>query len=310
MKQARLKVAAKTFLKKSGAAVAGISALLILAPMAFATPSTTFWTPMVEDIQPFGVAHLGIDNYFRTKSTGVLPTGGPVDQFATDFTMPTIGVLPFKKLQMEVGVDYFATFRHPWFFNAKFGSPEGSFAKWQPALEIGVYDLGVNFDNYFPRNPGGAPRADYDILYGVIGKTIPKIGRFSAGPYIGNRAAFVSQALAAGESAGVADNVGFMLAFDHALCPVKDKDGSVIYSRVVLAADYESGYNAIGATGGGVYYYFTPDISLLVGPTVFNDSNINGRWKITSQLDINLPKISFRHAKAAPAPAMPATPAI
>lgn len=305
MKKARLMVAAKTFLKKSGASVASICALLLLAPAAFATPSTTFWTPMTLDIQPFAVAHLGIDNYFRTKSTG---TAG--DQFATDFTLPTIGVLPFKKLQMEVGVDYFATLRHPWFFNAKFGSPEGSFTKWQPAFEVGVYDLGEN-RSAFPKVAGLPPRFDYDILYGVIGKSIPKIGRFSAGPYIGNRAAFVSQALFAGESPSVVDNVGYMLAFDHAMAPVKDKDGAVVYNRVVLAADYESGYNAIGATGGGVYYYFTPDISLLVGPTVFNDSNINGRWKLSTQLDINLPKIAFRHAKAAPAaPAMQATPAM
>jgi hypothetical protein len=65
-------------------------------------------------------------------------------------------------------------------------------------------------------------------------------------------------------------------------------------NRVVLAADYESGYNAVGADGGGVYYHFTPDISLLVGPTVFQDTQINGKWKISTQLDINLPKIAFK----------------
>jgi hypothetical protein len=306
MKQARLMVAAKTFLKKSGAAVASICALLILAPMAFATPSTTFWTPMVEDIQPFGVAHLGIDNYFRTKSAG------PNLSFPTDFTMPTIGVLPFKKLQMEVGVDYFAGIRHPWLFNAKFGAPEGAFSKNQPALEIGVYDLGENFtDTASPLNPTLPARVDYDVIYGVIGKTIPMLGRLEVGPYIGNKAAFVSTALAAGSNPHAVENVGFMIAMDHGLAPVKDNTGAVVYNRVVLAGDYQSGHNALGAGGGGVYYYFTPDISLLVGPMFFADRVVNGRWKITTQLDINLPKISFRHAKAAPAaPAMQATPAM
>lgn len=308
-KEAKSAGAMKKFMKKSGAWVS-LCALLLLAPMAFATPSTTFWTPMVMDIQPFAVAHLGIDNYFRPKSS---ETPGVAPQFATDITLPTIGVLPFKKVQMEAGVDYFATVRHPWLFNAKFGSPEDSFFKGQPALEVGIYDLGNNFSGGItPQNPGGTfARVDYDVVYGVIGKSIPKIGRFTAGPYIGNKAAFVSQALAVGEAPSAADNVGYMLAFDHSLAPVKDKDGSVLYSRVVLAADYESGHNALGAVGGGVYYYFTPDISLLVGPTVFNDNHINGRWKITTQLDINLPKIQRRHRAAAapaPAPAAPATP--
>ena len=47
------------------------------------------------------------------------------------------------------------------------------------------------------------------------------------------------------------------------------------------------GDNAIGGGGAGVYYFFTPDISLLTGPVWFNDPGINGRMKWTTQLDIN-----------------------
>ncbi len=195
-----------------------------------------------------------------------------------------------------MGVDYFATLRHPWLFNGKIGSPEDSFFKGQPAVELGAYDVGQEFDGSFPGNPAGAPRVDYNIIYGVIGKSIPHLGRFSAGPYFGNIDAFRSQALFARGNTNNVDDLGYMLAFDHALAPVKDKDGSVIYNRVVLAADYQSGNNPVGAIGAGVYYYFTPNISLLVGPTVFNDNSINGRWKMSTQLDINLPKIGFgRH---------------
>ncbi len=86
-----------------------------------------------------------------------------------------------------------------------------------------------------------------------------------------------------------------MIAFDHGMLPKKDEKGAVLYNRLVLAADYQSGENALGAVGGGAYWYFTPNISLLVGPTVFNDSTINGRWKMTTQLDINLPKIGGWH---------------
>ncbi len=256
--------------------IAVLSLSFVAPRAAFATPSTTFWTPMVEDIQPFGVLHLGIDNYFRLNT----PVTNSNAAFPTDFTAPTIGVLPFKRIQMEAGFDYFASTPHPWLFNTKIGAPEGAFFKNQPALEIGIYDAGKKFN----LNPGES-RLDFDVAYGVIGKTIPKLGRLSAGPYIGNRAALVS-------SDGKHENVGFMTAFDHSFMPVTNKDGSVEYSKVVFAADYQSGKNALGAAGGGLYYYFTGDISLLVGPTFFNDNDLNGSWRLSTQLDINLPKLS------------------
>lgn len=266
--------AGKTMTRSTLATI--IVILLGTTRSVFATPSTTFWTPMTQDIQPYGVLHLGIDNYFRL-STPVTNTNGA---FPTDMTAPTIGVLPFKRFQMETGVDYFANTPHPWLFNAKFGSPEGSFSKYQPALEIGVFMAGKKFD----LKPGES-RLDYDVVYGVVGKTIPKVGRVSAGPYIGNHAALVS-------SDGRYQNVGFMTAFDHSFVPVTGKDGSVEYSKLVFAADYQSGKNALGAAGGGLYYYFTSDISLLVGPTFFNDKDLNGSWRLSTQLDINLPKLN------------------
>lgn len=256
--------------------LAAILYMLFPVTYVFATPSTTFWTPMVEDIQPFGVIHLGIDNYFRVYK----PVTNENSAFPTDFTAPTVGVLPFKKIQMETGFDYFASTPHPWLFNSKIGAPEDSFFKNQPALEIGIYDAGEKF-----AATSGESRLDFDVAYAVIGKTIRKLGRLSTGPYIGNRATLVS-------SDGKHENVGFMAAFDHSFVPVTGKDGSVEYSKVVFAADYQSGKNALGASGAGLYYYFTSDVSLLVGPTFFNDRGLNGDWRISTQLDINLPKIN------------------
>lgn len=263
-------------LSKYGTIAAVVLVSLCATPTTFATPSTTFWTPMVEDIQPYGVLHLGIDNYFRLAT----PVTNTNAAFPTDFTAPTIGFLPFKKFQGEVGADYFGSTPHPWLFNTKVGVPEGSFSKYQPALEIGVYDLGKKFN----LNPGES-RLDFDVVYGVVGKTFAKVGRITAGPYIGNHAALIS-------SGGKAENVGFMTAFDHSFLPVTGKDGSLQYSKVVFAADYQSGKNALGAAGGGLYYYFTSDISLLVGPTFFNDKDLNGSWRLSTQLDINLPKLN------------------
>ncbi len=250
--------------------VAGsVFVLLLGAHAVFATPSTTFWTPMTPDIQPFGVLHVGIDSYFRIRA--------PRDpSFFTDFTAPTLGVLPFQKIQMEVGVDYFANAPHPWQFNAKLGSPENSFFKGQPALAIGVFGAGGKF-----ALKTGETRSDFDILYGVFGKAIPKVGRLSAGPYLGNHSALVS-------STGRADNCGFMVAFDRGFIPARGGE----YNKLVLALDYASGKNAVGGAGGGLYYYLTKDVSLLVGPTFFNDMGVNGRWKLSTQLDINLPRIS------------------
>ncbi|MGD0595886.1 MAG: hypothetical protein ABSA64_05210, partial [Sedimentisphaerales bacterium] len=31
---------------------------------AYATPSTTYWTPCVMDVQPYGVWHITYDSYF------------------------------------------------------------------------------------------------------------------------------------------------------------------------------------------------------------------------------------------------------
>ncbi len=234
---------------------------------AMATPSTTYWTPMTLDIQSYKVAHLGIDNYLRVDRKG---SSEGVAALPTDVGL-TIGVLPFEKIQMEVGVDalYGPTSDYPYSFNAKIGAPEDALFKGAPALQVGIFGVGTK-DKV----------TNQDVVYGVIGKTIPVLGRLSVGPYIGNKPALI-----VGTSRK--DNAGFMVALDHGLFPTKDAAGNE-YSKVVLAGDYASGKNAIGGGGVGVYYFFTKDISLLTGPVWYN-SSINGTWKWTTQLDINFP---------------------
>lgn len=243
--------------------------VLLVSGIANATPSTTYWTPMTVDIQAYGVPHIGADNYFTVgKKSG--------SNFPTDVGL-TVGVLPFEKIQMEIGVDYLGgPADYPWYFNAKIGTPEDALFKGSPTLQAGIFNVGTK--------TSGPSRTDQNIVYGVIGKTIDPIGRFSIGPYIGNGKALV-------DHNGDKKNTGFMVAFDRGFFPVKDKDGTIDYNKVVFAADYASGKNAIGGGGFGVYYFFTKNISLLTGPVWFNDKEINGKWKWTVQLDINLPKI-------------------
>jgi hypothetical protein len=242
------------------------STLVLAAVMpAMATPSSTYWTPMVMDFQAYLVPHIGIDNYFTVDKT--LESGNQ-GAFPTDVGF-TIGVLPFDKFQMEVGIDGLYPSDNPYYFNAKLGSPENAWFSWSPALEVGIFNVGTKTDV-----------TNQNIVYGVIGKTIPFIGRLSAGPYAGNSKVLV-------DKDGNAANTGYMVAFDHGFCSVKDAGGSSEYNKWVLAADYASGKNALGGGGFGMYYYFTQNISLLTGPVWFNEKAINGDWKWTTQLDIN-----------------------
>jgi hypothetical protein len=79
-----------------------------------------------------------------------------------------------------------------------------------------------------------------------------------------------------------------MVAFDRGFHPATTADGTT-FNRFVLAADYASGDNPLGGFAAGIYSYLTPDIALLVAPVWFNDEGVNGKWKLTVQLDVNLP---------------------
>jgi hypothetical protein len=230
---------------------------------ANATPSTTYWTPMTVDIQSFGVLHAGVDDYFTVGRTADDGAGS----FPTDVGL-TIGVLPFEKVKMEIGVDLLGHTDDPLYFNAKIGIPEDALFSWSPTLQVGIFNAGTK------KNV-----TDQNILFGVVGKSVPYLGRVSAGGYIGNGNVLV-------DKNGEKENTGFMVAWDHAFLPVKDKEGNE-FNRLVVAADYASGKNAFGGGGAGIYYFFTKDISLLTGPVWFNEEAINGEWKWTVQLDIN-----------------------
>ena len=240
-------------------------ALVLAAGTAYATPSSTLWTNMTLDIQSYGVVHVGVDNDF-TVARNAAEGGG---SFPTDFGL-TVGVLPFEKFQMEVGVDAVEASDNPVYFNLKMGSPEGVLFKGSPALELGLFNAGTKKDV-----------TDQNVVDLIIGKSFQGIGRFSVGPYLGNDRVLV-------DSRGKKQSRGWMAAFDRGFHPVKRADGTE-FNRFVVAADYASGRNAIGGGSIGAYTYFTKDISLLLGHVWFNDEGINGKPKWTIQLDINLP---------------------
>lgn len=235
-----------------GAMVAALVAFF--AGSALATPSTQIWIPST-DVQPFGKFHLGIDNYIRTSDDAEETRWNGYDLGLT------AGVLPFEKLQLEVGIDYFVNGTnyddHPLYFNAKLGTPENSLFTNSPALAVGGYNFGTEKD-----------LTDYNIVYGLAAKTLPVLGRLSAGYYGGNEDALLGD-----------DDSGVLLSWDRTMCELSDK--------LWVGVDYQGGDNAVGALSFGASWAFAPNVSVIFGYNVYNEEAIAGQDSFTTQLDIN-----------------------
>lgn len=241
-----------------------VAGVLLLPAALSATPSSTLWTNSSPDIQPFGVVHLGIDNYFTIGRKAVDGAG----DFPTDLGV-TVGILPLERLQMEVGFDWLEPSDAPFAGNFKLGSPEGTLFTGAPALYVGMFGLGTR-----------KGLTNLDVVYLTVGKTMRGYGRLSGGLYRGNEELLHS-------SSGEVEAKGFMIAFDRGFRQVTDAAGTK-FDRFVLSADYASGDNAIGGYAVGLYTYFSKDVDLAVAPVWFNDDGVNGKWKLTLQLDVNL----------------------
>jgi len=228
-----------------------------------ATPSTTFWAPSTPFVQPFGVLHVTYDSYFGTKAAYPIDTG------------LTIGVLPWKGFQSEVGFDLLypsvaggEPVDVPIVFNAKVGAPEDTYFKGQPAWSIGMFGLGLKKDFN-----------DQNALHAMFGKTFPHVGSASVGGYYGlNTDLFRS---ASGEN----QRAGLMAGW---LSPSIDLSR---IDKMILAWDIQTGRNAVGATGGGAYIYFTPAVDVLIGPVFFFESELQpggAHWLWSVQVDVDL----------------------
>ena len=125
----------------------------VTAGTAYATPSTQIWIPST-DIQPYKTVHLNFDTYVRTKPEGADPnrqTGVPSNQNLPPVYVigPTFGVLPFAKIQAEVGFDLiyggsntgFGLDKYPAYGHVKIGMPEDN--TWIPAVAVGMYNIGT-----------------------------------------------------------------------------------------------------------------------------------------------------------------------
>jgi len=248
-----------------------LSILTATCGAALATPSTQIWIPST-DIQPYKTIHLNFDSYIRTSKQGAgSVTGNVID------VGPTFGILPFEKIQAEIGFDYIDTGSsvgadtHPFYLNAKVGTPEDSLFKYSPAIAVGIYNVGTKFHVSDPVHPDATKQ---DIVYGLVARTLPVVGRFTAGGYHGSGTVLTDEN---GHSA----NDGVMLSWDRTMTELSDK--------LWMAVDYMSGKNANGALNFGVSWAFSKNVSVILGYDIYNNTKTGGKNTVTTQVDINYP---------------------
>jgi len=265
-----------------------VTAAVLAAAAAQATPTTTFWAPSTTAIQPFLTPHITYDTYFW-KGPQAGQAGSPVYPVTTGLTM---GVLPFENLQLEVGFDVLLPSSDPFLFNAKLGVPEDKLFQFQPSLAVGIMGVGTK------QSTATTLGTDYNMLYAQLQHTIPGVGGYvSAGGYYGLQ----DKLYQASDGSGT-NRAGFMGGF---ISPDINVNAPWL-QKINVAGDVQTGKNAFGAIGGGLYFYFTDKVDLLTGPVYFLDagSQPGGKqWFWTVQLDIDLP------LRSSPAPAATAAPA-
>lgn len=246
--------------------MAALAATLATPRGAGATPSTTFWTPATTYTQPYLVPHLSYDTYVAEQG------------FLQNTYGLTVGVLPFEKLQGEIGLDLF----YPGFtadyvqVNARLTVPEGAFGKLWPALSVGISNVGFEAD-----------ASDYHLLHATLGKSTP-IGLVGVGGYYGAGSDVLWT-----NSDGDVRRAGLHASWvspDIAL-------GFAGLDKVIFLADVATGKNWFAAVGGGIGLYFSPAVSLLTGPVFFLDQDYytagyGADWMWSVQLDVDVSFLS------------------
>lgn len=227
---------------------------------AFATATTHIWAPST-DIQAYKKWHITSDFYVPAENdaNGVRPNT------ITNFGL-TVGVLPFRKLNAEVGFDHKSGYGelddYPWYFNTKIGVPENSYGQFFPALAVGIYDVGTKED-----------KTDYDVVYGKMAKTFLfgdiSLGKFSLGYFRGNPDLLLHS--------GKKDNDGTLICWERTMTEISDK--------LWVAIDYQGSKSSYGALNLGFAWKFADNVSALFGYDIYNDCDLADTY--TVQMDID-----------------------
>jgi hypothetical protein len=275
-------------MRRSFVGVSVLAAVVLAGPIVRATPSTTYWAPSTTYIQPFLVPHITYDTYFWKNAAYPVDTG------------ITIGVLPFEKLQLEIGYDLLLPSQNPVLFllNAKLGLAQDALFHFSPSLAVGIFGVGLTGKS------DASLGNRYNIVYGQIQEGPSFGGYLSLGGYYGAG----TKELWSGDD-GNTHRSGFMGA-------IAAPDINVNLpglKKLVVVADAQTGNNVYGAAGGGVYFYFSDLVDILTGPVYFFDRAAQpglNRWLWTVQLDIDVTLKSPPPPPPPPeAPAPPTAPA-
>ena len=232
------------------------------AQQALATASTHIWAPST-DVQAFGLWHITSDIYLPVKNDAAgnrLPA-------VTNIGL-TVGVLPFKKLNAEIGFDHKSGFgaidKYPMYGHAKIGIPENAFGEAFPALAAGIFDIGTK-KNY----------TNYDLFYGKLAKTFKvgqtSLGRLSLGYFSGNSKLLF-------DNKGKKDNSGVFGAWERTLTEVSDK--------LWFCVEYMGTKSVYGSVNIGASWKFAPNVSILGGYDIYNNSSLVNT--ATLQVDIDI----------------------
>lgn len=239
-----------------------LATLTIHTPLLEATPSSVFWTICTTNVYATGTGHIDEDNYFT-----VFNRRGHASSLPPDIGFE-LGLFSWRDINVEAGVDYLGGTDDPLLFNIGAGIPEDTLFCHTPSFKINFFNAGTRYH--------GHNRTNQNIVTLIIGKSLSgwfEDGSLCLGGFSGNRSIGKNQQ-------------GFMVSYQQAFHKAKHLNNKE-YFKWVLCADYASGKNTIGGGGIGIYYYFTPDISILTGPVWFNSAKINGNWKWSIQIDIN-----------------------
>lgn len=237
-----------------------VSGFYLLVTSCFATATTHIWAPST-DVQPYKKWHLTSDFYVPTEND----TNNTRPNTITNFGL-TVGILPFEKLNAEVGFDHKSGYGtlddFPWYFNTKLGIPENAYGKFFPALAVGIYDVGTKEN-----------KTTYNVVYGKAGKTISlgelSLGRFSLGYFRGD-----SDLLLHGTKK---DNNGALLCWERTMTEISDK--------LWVAVDYQGSQSSYGSTNVGFSYKFSDNTSVIFGYDFYNNRDLADTY--TVQLDID-----------------------
>jgi hypothetical protein len=240
--------------------VSAIMAQMIVVASAFATASTHIWAPST-DVQAYKKWHLTADFYVPTESN----SDGSRANTITNAGL-TVGILPFKKLNAEVGFDHKSGYgsldKYPIYFNAKVGIPEDSYGKFFPAVAFGIYDIGTKED-----------KTDSNVFYGKIAKTLTlggvNLGRLSAGYFVGNKKLLLH--------GSKRDNEGVLLAWERVMSEISDK--------LWVAVEYQGSRSSYGAMNYGFSWKFADNVSVIFGYQVYNDVDLANTFTIQTDID-------------------------